>query len=131
MRGRSSACRCWLPAEGVEEFAAGGVVEDFGVGVFGGGGGGVAEQFADDFEAQAAVDEVAGEGAAEGVGGDLGAVVAVDVACAAGVVPARVGWGAGAGGGSDVGAVGEPFHESPWALPGSTETGLVCSLFSI
>jgi hypothetical protein len=35
--------------ECVEEFAAGGVVEEFGVGVFGDGGGGVAEQFADDF----------------------------------------------------------------------------------
>ena len=34
--------------ECVEEFAAGGVVEEFGVGVFGDGGGGVAEQFADD-----------------------------------------------------------------------------------
>jgi hypothetical protein len=39
--------------EGVEEFAAGGVVEQLGVGLFGDGGCGVAEQFADDFEAEA------------------------------------------------------------------------------
>jgi hypothetical protein len=57
--------------EGVEEFAAGGVVEQLGVGLFGDGGGGVAEQFADDFEAEALVEEVAAEGAAQGVGGDV------------------------------------------------------------
>jgi hypothetical protein len=43
--------------ECVEEFAASGVVEKFGVGVFGDGGGGVTEQFADDFEAEAVVDQ--------------------------------------------------------------------------
>jgi hypothetical protein len=57
--------------EGVEEFAAGGVVEQLGVGLFGDGGGGVAEQFADDFESEAMVEEVAAEGAAQGVGGDV------------------------------------------------------------
>jgi hypothetical protein len=39
-----------LVLECVEEFAAGGVVEQFGVGVLGDGGGGVAEEFGDDLE---------------------------------------------------------------------------------
>ena len=43
--------------EVVEEFAAGGVVEELGVGLFGDGGGCVAEEFADDFEAEAVVEE--------------------------------------------------------------------------
>ena len=54
--------------EGVEKFAAGGVVEELGVGLFGDGGGCVAEEFADDFEAEAVVEQVAAEGAAQRVG---------------------------------------------------------------
>jgi len=46
--------------ECVEEFAAGGVVEELGVGAFGDGGGGVAEEFGDDFEAEAVVEEMGG-----------------------------------------------------------------------
>jgi hypothetical protein len=76
--------------EGVEEFFAGGVVEEFCVGAFGDGGGGVAEQFADDFESEAVVEEVAGEGSSEGVRRDVGSVVAVSGLRAAGVV-----WGSG------------------------------------
>ncbi len=80
----------------MEEFAAGGVVEQFGVGVFGDGGGGVAEQFADDFEPEPVVEEVAAEGAAQGVGCDVGFVVAIQVSGAAGLVRWR-GCVAGAG----------------------------------
>ena len=50
--------------ECVEEFAAGGVVEQFGVGLFGDRGGGVAEQFRDDLEPEPVVEQVAAEGAA-------------------------------------------------------------------
>jgi len=46
--------------ECVEEFAAGGVVEELGVGAFGDGGGGVAEEFGDDFGAEAVVEEMGG-----------------------------------------------------------------------
>src|SRR5579859_5590003 len=58
--------------EGLEELLACGVVEELGVVVLGDGGVGVAEEFADDFEAEAVVEEVAGVGAAECVGADLG-----------------------------------------------------------
>ena len=61
----------------MEEFAAGGVVEELGVGLFGDSGGCVSEEFADDFEAEAVVEEVAAEGAPQGVGADVGFVVAV------------------------------------------------------
>jgi hypothetical protein len=96
----------------MEEFAAGGVVEELGVSLFGDGGCGVAEEFADDFEAEAVVEEVAAEGAAQGVGGDVGFVVAVEVSGAAGLVR----WVRGvadAGAGSDAGSVGGAFDEPP------------------
>jgi len=105
----------------VEEFAAGGVVEELGVGLFGDGGGCVAEEFADDFEAEAVVEEVAAEGAAQRVGADVGFVVAVLVLGAAGLVGRAEGVAA-AGAGAHVGAVGEAFDESPgeaWAHGGA------------
>jgi 7-keto-8-aminopelargonate synthetase-like enzyme len=55
--------------EGVEEFLAGGVVEEFGVGALGDGGRGVAKEFGDDFQPKAVVQELGGEGAPEDVGG--------------------------------------------------------------
>jgi hypothetical protein len=57
--------------EGVEELAAGGVVEELRVGLFGDGGVCVAEEFADDFESEAVVEEVAAEGASECVRTDV------------------------------------------------------------
>jgi hypothetical protein len=73
---RSSALPRGVVSKRLKQFSADCGCEELGVGAFGDGGVGVAEEFADRLEAEAPVDEVAAKGASEGVRAYGGSVLA-------------------------------------------------------